>query len=363
MIADITVRTYRWDRPRAISNGLHTYATTTLTFVEVRNDDGLIGISFVESSGSERAFSALVDTFKALIVGQDPLDTERLWALMWSPKLRGRRGFETRVLSAIDIAIWDLKGKLLGQPVYKLLGCARTSVPYYMAGGYYEDGKSLDDLGAEMQGYVESGAGAVKMKVGRLSVKDDVERVKVVRDAIGPDVKLLVDANCAYRASEAIQLARRMEDLDIFWFEEPVAADDYRGYRKVSDSTTIQIAGGENESTLYGFRDFIDSGGVDVINADAQLLGGITEFMKIAAYAQANGIAVAPHGNQDIHIHLVAALTHGLILEYYGKSTDPTRGQFLREPLPAAGGSISPPDRPGLGIEIDYDAIAEARIL
>jgi D-arabinonate dehydratase len=361
-IVDVTVRTYRWQRPRELSNGLHTSDTVTRCVVQVHADDGSIGIGFGDQGPTEAVFAAMIDVFKPTVVGQDPLDTERLWAMLWSPKILGRRGFETRVLSILDIAIWDLKAKFLGQPLYKLLGAAQTSIPFYMAGGYYEPGKSLSDLGDEMQDYVAQGARAVKMKVGRLASKQDAERVAVVRQAIGPDVKLLVDANCAYRPTEAIEFARRIEDLDIFWFEEPVQPDDYLGYRKVCDNVAMPVAGGENEATRYGFRDLIDSGGVDVINADAQILGGISEFLKVAAYAQARGVAVAPHGNQDIHIHLVAALTNGLIVEYYSGSTDPVHGQFFRQHLEIHDGFVSPPDRPGLGIEVDFESIEAARI-
>ena len=142
-------------------------------------------------------------------------------------------------------------------PLYKMLGGFRDRVPTYIAGGYYEEGKGLKELQQEMQDSVEMGARAVKMKIGAVPIREDVERVKAVREAIGPDVKLLVDANCAYRAYEAIQLARRIEEYDIFWFEEPVAPDDYEGHRKLAEATIIPIATGENEYTRYGFRDLI----------------------------------------------------------------------------------------------------------
>src|SRR5205823_4159825 len=144
--------------------------------------------------------------------------------------------------------------------------------------------------------------------VGGESMAVDVERVRVVRETVGPDVKVMVDANCAYRAFEAIQIARKIEPYDVYWFEEPVAADDYDGHARLAASTTIPIATGENEYTRYGFRDLIEHKAAAILNADAQILGGITEFMKVAALAQCYDLSIAPHGSQEVHIHLVSAI-------------------------------------------------------
>ena len=176
---------------------------------------------------------------------------------MWMPKLIGRRGLTTRAISAIDIGLWDIRAKVAGMPLYKLLGGFRDRVPTYIAGGYYEEGKGLKELQQEMLDNVEMGARAIKMKVGAVPIREDVERVKAVREAIGPDVKLLVDANCAYRYYEAIQFARRIEEYDIFWFEEPVAPGRLRGAPQAGGGDRIPIATGENEYTRYGFRDLI----------------------------------------------------------------------------------------------------------
>ncbi len=173
------------------------------------------------------------------------------------------------------------------------------------------------------------------MKVGGVPIREDVARVEAVREAIGPEVKLLVDANCAYRSYQAIQFAKRIEEYDIFWFEEPVAPDDYEGHRKLAEATSIPIATGENEYTRYGFRDLIAHNAAAILNADAKVLGGVTEFMKVVALAQANDLDIAPHGSQDIHIHLVAAIANGLILEFYRDSVDPMWGKTYKETLAA----------------------------
>jgi D-arabinonate dehydratase len=236
-------------------------------------------------------------------------------------------------------------------------------VPTYVAGGYYEEGKGLKELAQEMESNIEMGARAVKMKVGAVSIAEDAERVKVVREAVGPDVKLLVDANCAYRYYEAIQLAKRIEDYDVFWFEEPVAPDDYSGHRKLAQATSIPIAAGENEYTRFGFRDLIAQEAVGILNADAQILGGVTEWMKVAALAQAHHIDVAPHGPQDIHVHLVAAASNGLILEFYRDTTNPMWGKTYRETLRInSDGTVSPPNVPGIGADPNYEELERYRV-
>jgi L-alanine-DL-glutamate epimerase-like enolase superfamily enzyme len=206
------------------------------------------------------------------------------------------------------------------------------------------------------------GARAVKMKIGAVPIREDVERVRTVREAIGPEVKLLIDANCAYRYYEAIQLATRVEEYDPFWFEEPVAPDDYEGHRKLAEKTTIPLATGENEYTRYGFRDLIAQQAVPILNADAKILGGVTEFMKVAALAQAYDLDIAPHGAQEIHVHLVAAIANGLILEFYPVRFDRMRTKIYPHPLQLNDdGTVSPPNVPGIGVDVNYEALAPYR--
>lgn len=361
-ITDVRSEHYRWQRPRAIRNGKYVYPTASLHVVKVDTDEGITGIGLGGGQATEDVAKGLVATFKPLLVGQNPFDTERLWDAMWKPKLVGRRGLSTRSISAIDIALWDIKGKVTGLPLYRLLGGFSKRVPVYIAGGYYEEGKTLDDLAQEMRDNVAMGTHAVKMKIGGAPINEDVERVRVVREAVGPDIKILVDANNAYRYYEAIEFARKIEKYDIFWFEEPVAPDDYRGHAMVAQATSIPVATGENEYTRYGFRDLIEHKAAAILNADAMILGGITEFMKVAALAQAYDLPIAPHGKQEVHVHLVAAISNGLIVEYYRGNTDPVAGRVLGEPLTLADGYVEAPDRPGLGIELNETALAPHRV-
>jgi L-alanine-DL-glutamate epimerase-like enolase superfamily enzyme len=365
-IVDVSLEAYRWPRKKPIRNGKYTYKDSGIGVVKVKTDEGLEGLGLgaggANIPGGEQLSKATVEAFKPAIIGQDPWNVERMWADMWLPKLVGRRGLTTRVISAIDIALWDLRGKMAGVPVYKLLGGYADSVPAYIAGGYYEEGKGLKELAQEMEQNLKMGATGIKMKIGGVSINEDVERVRVVRETIGPNVKLLTDANNAYRYYEAIEIARKMEKYDVFWFEEPVAPDDYRGHAMVAAATSIPVATGENEYTRYGFRDLIDNKSCAIINADAQILGGVTEFMKVAALAQANDLPIAPHGNQDVHVHLVAAIPNGLIVEFYRDSVDPMWGKFLKHHLELRDGHVSPPERPGLGIEVNEAAINQFRV-
>jgi D-arabinonate dehydratase len=359
-ITAITSEEFRWPRHVPIRNGKHTYTHAGLGIVRIETDAGLTGIGL---GATGMVGHATVATLKHELIGDDPVDVERLWHKMWVPKLVGRRGLTTRAISAIDIGLWDIRAKVAGLPLYKLLGGFRDRMPTYIAGGYYEDGKGLRELQQEMETNVELGARAIKMKVGGAPMLEDVERVKAVRHAIGPEIKLMVDANCAYRAYEAIQFAERIEPFDIFWFEEPVAPDDYQGARRLADKTSIPIASGENEYTRYGFRDLIEHGSAAILNADAKVLGGVTEWMKVAALAQAHDLDVAPHGSQDIHVHLVSAISNGLILEFYRDSVDPMWASMYHHTLRLnADGTVSPPDVPGHGAEPNYEALEPYRV-
>jgi L-alanine-DL-glutamate epimerase-like enolase superfamily enzyme len=359
-ITRITSEYYAWPRTTPISNAVHTWSDVKRCVVKVETDEGITGIGIGGMSAGEMQFR---DTFAEKLVGQDPLLSEKIWSSIWDPKLYGRRGYETRALSSIDFAIWDIKGKRAGLPVYKLLGGYQKRIPTYVAGGYYAKDKGLKELQAEMAGYVERGAKAVKMKVGGASINQDVLRVKAVRDALGPEVRLLIDANCVYKYYEAIQLARRIEEFDVFWFEEPVPPDDYDGFRKIAAATSITLAAGENEYTKFGFRDLIQTQAVGILQPDARWMGGATEFIKVAAMAEAHGLSIAAHGDQQVHLPLLAAIPNCLYLEYYPDVFDPLHGKvYMETPMLQADGTVEVLDTPGMGLAINEKALSKYRI-
>jgi L-alanine-DL-glutamate epimerase-like enolase superfamily enzyme len=365
-ITDIVVQSYAWPRPKPISNGKYTYTNVDLNLIHVHTDQGLTGIGLSGGTSADQAGQVtrtLVEHFKAVLIGADPFSYRRLWEAMWLPKLVGRRGLATQVISAIDIALWDLMGQAVGKSVHQLLGGFADRIPTYIAGGYYEEGKGLKELAQEMEENLRLGAKGIKMKVGGVAINQDVERIRVVRQTIGPDIKLLVDANNAYKAYEAVEIARKMEPYDVFWFEEPVAPDDYRGHALVAQASSIPVATGENEYTRYGFRDLIEHNAAAIFNADAQLLGGITEFMHVASLAAAYDLQIAPHGAQEIHVHLVGAIANGLILEFYRETVDPFRGQIFKDPMALEkDGYVTVPTKPGLGLEPNYELLEKYRV-
>ncbi len=362
-VTNVVTEVYRWKRDKPIRNGMYVYAEAGLNVVKIETDEGLTGIGLGGGMTDDgRVFQAIGEQFKPIVVGQDPLQNEKIWDNLWQPKLVGRRGLTTRVISAIDNALWDVKGKAANMPVYKLLGGFSDSVPVYIAGGYYEEGKGLKDLADEMTESVSIGAKAVKMKIGGAPINEDVERVRVVREAIGPNIDLMVDANAAYRHYEAIKIAKKMEPYDVFWFEEPVNPDDYQGHKLVSQSTSIPISTGENEYTRYGFRDLIEGRCVSILQPDPLIMGGITEIQKVAAMAHAHDLPISPHGNQDIGVHVVAGVPNGLTVEYYRASTDPMYDLWCKEPLRVDNGVVHPPERPGLGIELNDEVLKDFRV-
>jgi len=365
-VTRVSAEVYAKPHDPPITNGKYTYTHSKNVVVRIQTDEGIEGVGICGGLGLPSGRDVLVtgiENMSEAVIGEDPFNYRRIWEDMWLPKLVGRRGLSTRVISAIDIALWDLIGKAVDRPVYQLLGGYRDSIPAYIAGGYYEEGKGLRELAEEMEENLTLGAKAIKMKVGGVPINEDVERVRVVRDTIGPDIKLLVDANNAYTAHEAIELARKIEKFEPFWFEEPVAPDDYRGHARIARATSIPIATGENEYTRYGFRDLIEREAAAILNADAQILGGITEFMQVAALTAAEDLVIAPHGAQEVHIHLVCAIANGLILEFYRETVDPLRMQIFEETMVLdADGNVDAPDRPGLGITPNYELLKQYRV-
>ena len=306
------------------------------------------------------------ERLKDLLVGEDPFQTEWLWNRMYSAEgtlTYGRRGIAIRAISAVDIALWDLKGKALKMPVCRLLGGCRTRVPAYASGGYYEEGKTVDDLADEATAYVKQGFKAVKIKVGLLQLDEDNERVRAVREAVGADVGLMVDTNNAYRPYSAIRAARAFEKYSIEWLEEPVSPDDLSGSARVAAAVDTPLASGELEYTRYGFRQLIDTEAVDIVQSDANVAGGVTEWIKVAALASANSVPVAPHSSQEVHVHLVAATPSALNVEFFDPSADIRKTEELfATHLKLVDGYLTVPQTPGFGVELSQKAVEKYRV-
>jgi len=334
------------------------------TVTRIFTDEGIVGISCVPIGDPGSVVAIIERKFKPLLIGQDPFDVERLWTRMYHEMYRDRKGAAVRAISAVDIALWDIKGKAFEKPLYKLLGGYRDQVPCYASGGYYRGGDELRDLAKEMEFYLEHGFTAVKIKIGALPLKKDLERVKIARSVLGPDVVLMVDANNAYDVATAIRVGRALEELDVFFFEEPVKPDDFLGSQRVAETLDIPIASGELEYTVDGFRDLIISKAVDIIQPDATVLGGITEWIKVAGLAKAFHIPISPHWEQEVHMHLVGAFPNTLWVEFFMKEIGVrVEDKLYKDFVLPKDGMLAIPDKPGLGVELDADAIKRYRIL
>ena len=368
---------YPLDEELGYSQQYYTARTTHL--VEVSTDEGITGWGECFGGGNVALANRVIveQVIQPMIIGMDPLDREVIWHRVYNLlRDHGQKGMPIQSLSGVDIALWDIAGKALGLPVYKLLGGAfRETIPVY---GYGMMLQRVPDLAArfadESAAIVELGFRAMKMKIG-ISPEQDIELTSAVRQTIGPDIKLMVDANHAYTAREAIPLGRELEKLGVYWFEEPVTSEDHQGYRDLCEALDMNIAGGEGEFTRWGFRDFIQKRCVDVLQPEVCGLGGITEYQKVLALAHAHFIPVVNHvwGSAvavAVNIHLLTALpdlpggAHPVqpMLEY---DTTPNkfREELLSTPLHVLkqvkdnGGYISIPRGPGFGFEVDLDFI------
>jgi D-arabinonate dehydratase len=334
--------------------------------VTVRTDDGTEGIGYSLGYGGARVIAqAVSDVLAPMLEGEDPRDTERLWREMFDSTVQiGRKGVMLRAISCIDIALWDVKAKAADMPLYKLLGGSQEEVPAYASGGYYREDKGLDDLREEMRSYVERGHDVVKMKVGRLPLEDEIERVRVVRETIGRDRTLLLDANGKWeRKQEAVRACQAFAEYDPYFIEEPVMPDSVDLMGEVNATLDYPVAAGELEFSRYGFVELLREGAVDIVQPDVTVVGGVTEFMKVAHTAASYDIPVAPHYNWDLHVQLLGAIENGLWAEYFYHDSDVKAfDDVLENPLTPENGVLQIPNRTGHGVTFDDDALAEFRI-
>jgi D-galactarolactone cycloisomerase len=347
------------------------YDTRTAHIVEIETDQGLVG--WGECYGPARMTAAVVDSVAPWLIGEDPLRTDHLWRTIYA-RLRdhGQKGVVIQGLSGIDIALWDIKGKHFGAPVHQLLGgTVRSEVKAYATGLYRrKSGDPVHYLASEAAGYVTEGFSAVKLKVG-FGVEEDVAMTRAVREAIGNKVALMVDANHAYDSIAAIKLGRMIEPYDIGWFEEPVPPEDIAGHLAVKAALSIPVAGGECEFTRLGFRELLVARAIDIVQPDTCAAGGLSECKKIADMAEAFGVRYNPHV-WGTGVAIAASLQLLAVLPphtppslnplepmlEFDRTEHPIRQAILEEPIEHVKGVVHVPDGPGLGIEIDREALA-----
>lgn len=359
-IKNLIVKPLSWDLDPPLSNPVITWDKKEIVLVFIETDTGLTGVGegWVAGATARALVATLEDDITPVITGRDPLQISAIWEdLNISRSISARPGIIRAAMSAVDMALWDILGKHAGLPLYQLLGGQSDLAFVYASAGLYGKSKTTADLANEMSGYIAKGFTAVKMKVGGPSPTEDVERVKAVREAIGPDHLLMVDAVCGMKTHEALALAERIKPYDIYFFEQPVAAYDYEGMAVVNTRSGIPVAGNENFFDLHEFNELLLRKSVTFTQFDLAMVGGISEGLRIDAAARAWYSPTTIHSAGSIvcmaaSLHLAAALPNCESLEYHMLHS------WLFETVPedflaVKNSHVRLLDKPGLGLDLD----------
>ena len=332
----------------------------SLITVRVRCDDGSEGLGYtytVGKTGGPAIRSLLRNDVVPLLEGEDPRGIESLWQKMWwGLHYVGRGGIVSFAMSAVDVALWDLKAIQAGEPLWRFLGGNDNRVRAYAGGIDLQ--LPLDELEQQTHENLTRGFQAIKMKVGRDRLADDVERVAAMRELLGPDIPLMVDANMRWTVEQAIRAARAFQTYDVYWLEEPTIPDDFDGQRRVQDEGGLPVASGENLHTLYEFQHLLKAEGAAFPEPDVSNIGGITAWLKVAKLAEAYNLPVTSHGVHDLHVHLLAAVPNASFLEAHGFGLEP----YLRESLKISDGNAIASNCPGHGVGFDDDRLRSHRV-
>lgn len=330
--------------------------------IRIRSLDGAEGIGYCYAMNSSGVLlqHAVTDLLAPVLVGQESHRVEGLWEAMYRESLLlGRAGAVMRALSALDIALWDLNARRAGTPLFRYLGAAVDDrVPAYASGGYYSAGKTNEALADELAAFAADGYAAVKMRTGRFSPKAEEERVRLGREAVGPDVELMLDVNNAWSdLPTALEHVRRIEQFDPFWIEEPFLPDDIDNHARLAQATRVTIATGEIEAGRWRFKELLDRGAAGILQADATVCGGVTEWRRIAATASSYGVTVTPHAWHDLHMHLVGATPNAAYVEYMPDDSILNFSPLVDTEAVVADGCLVLPEGPGLGFDFDAAAV------
>lgn len=340
------------------ANAIMPPAAREFLVVEVETRDGLIGMGYLQPlSGGLEALGACMQTMIApALLGRDATAIEGIWQSLWTRSYwLGRGGIALFCLSAIDIALWDSLGKRAGLPLYRLWGKSRDAVPAYGSGCWR--GLGCQGMIERARHFVGMGLGAIKMQVAHLRPwREDVRNMHAMRDALGPDVEIMVDVNMGWDAATAIQAGRHMDVADIYWLEEPVVAEDFSGYRRIAAALKTRVVGGESHYTRFDLRPFFAQPSSPILQPDP-MRGGLTELRKIAAVADTWGIQIAPHCFHELMVHVSASIPNASYLEYMDWNDD-----LWVDPVVPVAGLVRPHEHPGHGLRFRPEFLRDCRV-
>jgi len=345
------------DKP--IRTAIHDITSMSCVLVWLDTDAGISGESYMFTFSLSRleVLDAMVRSLEPLVVGQDPHNVEKIFDDMWKDvNFLGHKGVTIVGMSAIDTACWDIVGKALGMPLYRLFGACRESVPVYASGGLWLS-MSTEQLKAEAEQFLESGFTAMKIRVGKPAIDEDLDRVAAVRETVGPDITLMADANQGLSVDHAIRLGRGLEEFRLAWFEEPVPYYDLKGHAKITAALDTPIASGETEYTRYGMQDMIDAAACDVLMPDLQRMGGLTEMRRVAAMAAAHNMPVAPHIFSEQSLAIAGSAPNVSYLEHM-----PWFEPLYTESIQIRNGKALMPEAPGTGFTFATGAVDRYRL-